>query len=769
MVCDYTDPNNWSTYEEAVATGLYIGFVLTAEDPFTIIDLDNKAEDPATPEELERHKQIFEAFADTYAELSVSGRGVHIVCRGQVPHGAKRDKVEVYSSARYMICTGQVLRDAPIIDHQPLLNLLFQEVSRNGHHEDYPELEEWSSDISDATLVEVASTAANADKFNKLCAGDWQGEYPSQSEADFALLSILAFYTRSNDQVKRVFRMTGLGKREKAWRNDYLDMCLRKIRREEVEPVDFSAFVGQNDPTGRVSTIQGGDDVRERERQPTSVGSGDVVNLNGGPVRGEGGAGGSGPVREVLDASDSASLPIDKPDLRSVGGTVGVPSLPPGFVGDLANYIYSTSSRPVPEIGIAAALALAAGICGRQFNISSSGLNLYIMLLAKTGVGKEGGTQGVERLMAAVRTLVPVADEFIGPSNFASGQGMIRTLDERPCFVSMVGEFGTLLQEMSADNANAIYRTMRRNLLDLYSKSGYGVTMRPTAYSDKERNTKTLLSPALTLLGESVPEEFYAGLSLFHVANGLIPRFLTIETFVDRVPRNRPYPEGNAFAPVPEWMVNRLAELCSVCMQMQSNQSWANVQLDEEATRILDSFDTECDNHIRSSNTDAIRQLWNRAHLKALRITGVLTAADRPHTPVSTGREASWAVDLVRRDTMLMVDRFERGDVGVGETKQAAELERVIGEWFSRPWKELKVYGGTETMQKMGIVPHVYLSRRTSPLSAFVRHRMGARAALREAINELIMADRLQEIPKKDMQVKFGTGQRAYGYVKSFV
>src|SRR5690606_37228605 len=62
----------------------------------------------------------------------------------------------------------------------------------------------------------------------------------SQSEADFALLSILAYYTRDNDQVRRLFRMSQLGKRDKARKNDrYLNHARSKIRAKQPPPIDF--------------------------------------------------------------------------------------------------------------------------------------------------------------------------------------------------------------------------------------------------------------------------------------------------------------------------------------------------------------------------------------------------------------------------------------------------------------------------------------------------------------------------------------------------
>lgn len=50
--------------------------------------------------------------------------------------------------------------------------------------------------LADAEIIERASTVANGDKFKKLWAGEWQGAYGSQSQADEALCCHLAFWGR---------------------------------------------------------------------------------------------------------------------------------------------------------------------------------------------------------------------------------------------------------------------------------------------------------------------------------------------------------------------------------------------------------------------------------------------------------------------------------------------------------------------------------------------------------------------------------------------
>ena len=106
-----TDSLTWRSFEEAVQaleTGRYngIGFVFSSGDPFAGVDLDD-CRDPETGELEEWAAKIVEAFG-SYAEVSQSGTGVHIIVKGKAPN-KKRGKVEAYSSERYFTMTGRML------------------------------------------------------------------------------------------------------------------------------------------------------------------------------------------------------------------------------------------------------------------------------------------------------------------------------------------------------------------------------------------------------------------------------------------------------------------------------------------------------------------------------------------------------------------------------------------------------------------------------------------------------------------------------------
>ena len=690
-----TDPRTWATFNEAIARGSkYIGFVLTSWDSYTIIDLDNKPEKPCSPEEWARHQKILEHF-DSYTERSASGTGYHIIVKGSLPMGARRDNVEMYSTARYMICTGNVVRNTPISYQQDLLDVLFTEMSPDVS---VVELEEQEGSLEDQDLMEMALNAMDGDKFNDLCCGDFERYgYPSQSEADFALLSMFAFYTKDNEQVRRLFRMSALGKREKAQKNNkYLDTCLKKIRANEPPPVDISELLAKPEPK----------------------------------------------VEQVVEEEMSNEWQL---------------TWPPGLVGDVAKYVFATTVRPVPEIALCASIAICAGVCGRSFNISDYGLNQYLILLAKTGTGKEGAATGIDNLIAAVRPTVPTIDTFLGPSAFASGQALIKELNEHACFLSVLGEFGLTLQQLCDPRANSAEVMLKKVLLDLYSKSGWRRILRPNVYSDKEKNTSAVQAPNVTILGEATPESFFLKLDSVHIAEGLIPRFIIVEYTGPRTPRNR-----DANCPPPPELVDRFSDLVTIGLTMANNNTCATVQMDREATRLMDDFDSQADDMINGSGSDVVTQLWNRAQLKALKLAGLIAVGVNPHNPIVDKQIALWAIDFIKHEISTMATRFGKGDVGDTTNHQEADIRRAIELYWEMEAEKKLQYKVPKSILDKNVVPFHYIRRKCRLLSSFKNDKRGAASAIEATLKDMAKAEILTLIPPAQAWTQFQVRSELY-------
>lgn len=238
-----TDRRTWAGFEHVAHSawihGQHIGYMLTADDPFSCIDLDVCDEETqrrkgepvdqskwTTREQYDRYWRIVQAF-DSYTEISTSGKGLHVWVKGKIGPGCRRDGVEVYSQERFIISTGNVLLDRPIADRQDLLNSMVSQM-RPPTAEPVPDEPD---SMTDEQVYLSLLRQVNSPKFTDLWTGEWRRYgYPSQSEADEALIAFLCFRSQSNAQVRRLFRYSALGQRKKAQRDDYLNRTINRIR-----------------------------------------------------------------------------------------------------------------------------------------------------------------------------------------------------------------------------------------------------------------------------------------------------------------------------------------------------------------------------------------------------------------------------------------------------------------------------------------------------------------------------------------------------------
>lgn len=230
-----TDPATWVDFATAVSHAHRydgIGFVFTRADPYAGIDLDATQD----PNLWASHNTIYSNIV-SYSERSPSGEGAHIIVRAKLSGpGRRRHKVELYDCERYLTFTGDIIDSrVTIIDAQPLIDQLYLELggSDNGGTANQESERETSSD---SDILTRARNAKNGERFSALFEGAWSTavgdsggvQYPSQSEADQALVNIIAFYTQNHEQIIRIFRSSALGQRDKARRGDY---CARLVRK----------------------------------------------------------------------------------------------------------------------------------------------------------------------------------------------------------------------------------------------------------------------------------------------------------------------------------------------------------------------------------------------------------------------------------------------------------------------------------------------------------------------------------------------------------
>lgn len=738
------DPSTWSTFQD-VATrfniGGYsgIGFIFSEDDPYTFIDLDDAEGDDAT---LQRQIKVYTEF-NSYSEISPSGNGLHIIVKGTVAAGRRRSKIEIYSSQRYATMTGNIYNGHNQINFcQELLTQLWEQmgsgpVAQNVYHGDEKERQ------SDEEIINMAKLAVNGDKFVKLHDGQWQELYGSQSEADFAYIDIISFYTQNKAQITRIFRNSALGQRDKAKRNDYVSSMITRSFDRMLPPLDFDGLKNA---------------LEEKLAKDASANN---ISVSASPSNTDNSQG-------TLDLG-SVAQSVEPAAHNSIGASSILAvstNLPPGLLGEIAQFIYQAAPRPVPEVALAASIALLAGMTGRAYNVSGTGLNQYVLLIAMTGAGKEAAAEGIDKLMSSIRMQVPTSTGFIGPGEIPSGTGLLKHIaNNSQSFVSLLGEFGLKLQQISAPNASSAEVSLRRLILDLYNKSGYGRLMPASAYAKKEDSTTAIPSPSFSILGESTPERFYGALNEDMISEGLLPRFLLIEYKGNRPPLN---PHHTQIVPSFS-LIEKLASLAAQCETVNHSnpRRVINVGSTPEAAKMLADFDKYADSRINNSNKEVIRQLWNRAHIKVLKLSALLAVGQNMIEPTINTADMEWSANLVMADIKAMTDRFEAGEIGVVssyEIKQGLEIVRVIKDYVKSDFEKVQKYMQTKSkpLHDDKVIPYVYLNKRLAAASVFRLDKAGATVAMKRAIQTLVDSDRLAELGKVWCNEKYGTSQRCF-------
>ncbi|MES3093876.1 DUF3987 domain-containing protein [Sphingomonas aerolata] len=438
----------------------------------------------------------------------------------------------------------------------------------------------------------------------------------------------------------------------------------------------------------------------------------------------------------------------------------GALPMPPGFVGALARFIYQQAPLPVAEVAIVGALGLMAGIAGRVWHTPAphSGLNLYVVLVARSAIGKEAMHSGIAKLLDAANREYPEAGLHADFSDFVSGPALLKACAQNPCFVNVAGEIGHKFLAMSVGQDSSM-RSLRKVLTTLYAKSGPGSIAGGITYSSQENNVGATQAVAFSLIGETTPGTFYESITDEMMRDGFMSRFCVIEYTGDRPDRN----SAPMQAP-PKPLVDHMLRIVRHAGLAAATDKFQEVALNEPARALLDGFYDECHRAIIAAGDDERqRAVWNRAHLNALRVAALLAVGDQYFKPIVTEEQANWAITLLRHGIASFLDRLKAGEVGEGtDGGRERKVLDLCGK-FLRPGGKFPPWlKDGEKMRLSGIVPRKYLQQKTQRLSAFDKHKIGHTAALNMTIKTAIANGNLIEVKKEALVEQYGFFGHAY-------
>jgi hypothetical protein len=227
------DPQYWTDFATATATGQPVGFVFASSDPFYFLDIDNCAVSGGWSEEAQR---LCGLLAGAAIEISQSGTGLHVIGSGTPPpHGCRRGDLglEFYHTKRFAAltgngCVGDCRTDCSAVLPQLVATYFPPDVTVGTDGWTDGPCEGWNGPSDDLELIRramMSKSAASAFGVTASFADLWLADdtvlsqaYPdvggrtyNASSADMALAQHLAFWTGKDcERIDRIMRQSGL-------------------------------------------------------------------------------------------------------------------------------------------------------------------------------------------------------------------------------------------------------------------------------------------------------------------------------------------------------------------------------------------------------------------------------------------------------------------------------------------------------------------------------------------------------------------------------
>jgi hypothetical protein len=246
------DPATWSSLADVKGLGIGAALAVTPDAGLVVVDLDGCIDENG---QVHLGAQKIVAMLDSYTEVSLSGRGLHVVMRGAKPPVQKPWTkialdgfvVEMFD-AHFVTLTGNHLPGTPddVQDRQQQITEVYFHVAELAGRPTaavdsggFPAPR--TPYMPDDTITDLIKKSKQGPKFIELMTA-LPETFDDASKADAQLFGILAFYTQDPEQLVRIAAKSALAERVKngqvKWdREDYLDRTLHLVL-DNREPKD---------------------------------------------------------------------------------------------------------------------------------------------------------------------------------------------------------------------------------------------------------------------------------------------------------------------------------------------------------------------------------------------------------------------------------------------------------------------------------------------------------------------------------------------------
>lgn len=747
------------TFELACAwakhLGWGIGFCFTANDPYCGIDFDihdvtDRPDNPETwtdQDEIDRILEIAKEL-DSYAETSVSGKGLHIIVKADTGAGVKTKEVEIYSQGRFLVFTGNVFMNVSIKDHNAKVSgwadrLRSSEVSSGTVESRFNALVEIAENLTDVQVFEHASKINTGPTFlnlwNNLYVTGAGTKYDTASEAELALCNLIGFSCVNKWQALRMFLSSpcagraGRGKLNKHRRTNVhakrsLVRWYEDLEAKNAKTSNF--FAGLEAAYINAPVV-----VDEFDFDALYVGTSEIVEIAQvayvAPIE--------QPVivAPVYETVPSYTFSLDPNTAKTI-------DWPTGVMGNIAcDQIYYRAPRQVKEVAIVATLGLCAAIAGLAYQIKGSGLNLYCIAIGPSAIGKETLFAGTDQIAKAVRLEVPEIDDFIANGEVVSGPAIDSLLSKKPSVAIRFSEFADMLRRMvNTKDSNA--QAIKQSITGKFQKSAAFSATGGRLHKSEENNIQGHeLGAALTLIGDCTPDKLYSLLTEELKADGFLSRFIFLLCGYERPPEN-PLLDSIPDDYIDERVKSAVIEMVRNASNAIRDKKCVPIKFSSGAIDLLKRVNIGADERINAAGTyEPERQKWNRFHLMVKKIASLQAVCDGPSNPIVSVEHVQWAVQLMLHTIYVFNKRENEGGIGSDDKARMLFMASLL-----RDYPTVGKWGVDIELRNRGIIAHSYLRKRCANNNGYSSHMLGVNEMVKKMELEFVMSGYMVPIDK---------------------
>jgi hypothetical protein len=360
---------------------------------------------------------------------------------------------------------------------------------------------------------------------------------------------------------------------------------------------------------------------------------------------------------------------------------------PPGIIKDIYEYSEQIAQISQPALSLQSALGVGSVAAGRMYKSDMNNFSsLYFMCIAKSGQGKENTKTVIESVLDNSGHI-----DLMAGDGYTSSGAVYSLLRHKPTHITVMDEFGKRLESI-AKSSNSNKEDALQALMEAWGRC-HG-TIRPDNYSlmnmsskqQQEAMDRSTIKPAITLMGMSVPKNFYGALSTGRIVDGFLNRFIVVESKLPRVV-GKMVPFREPSHAICEW-VRKMRETRNEMEELAKNNSELDFKqrvltFDSESKDLLTKLAYKLIDEQDALEKDGLEVLLSRTREKAMRLALICALADDHHTNIIRSDITKWAIDYVYYYDQLLVDNCEdkvAGSETESKIKQVLSFIRSQGD-----------------------------------------------------------------------------------------